>query len=134
MKVTVDTNILVRAVISDHQQQAKAATSLLRDAEVIAVPTACLCEFAWVLRRLYKIGQRDISAALQALLAAGNVVVDRPAVDAGLAVLDAGGDFADGVLAHEGIWLGGETFVSFDKTAVSLLVRQGKKATLLAYA
>jgi predicted nucleic-acid-binding protein len=49
-----------------------------------------------------------------------------------LAFLKAGGDFADGVIAHEGRWLGGETFVSFDKKAVSLLSGQGVKAKLLA--
>ena len=65
-------------------------------------------------------------------LTAVNVVVDRPAVDAGLAVLDAGGDFADGVIAYEGSLIGGETFVSFDKGAVSLLIKQARKARLLA--
>jgi predicted nucleic-acid-binding protein len=132
VKVTVDTNILVRVVMSDDQAQAEAAASVLRDAEVIAVPTSCLCEFVWVLTRLYKMGRHDVSTALHVLLAAANVVVDRPAVDAGLAVLDAGGDFADGVIAHEGSWIGGETFVSFDKAAVSILVKQGWKARLLA--
>jgi predicted nucleic-acid-binding protein len=46
-------------------------------------------------------------------------------------VLEAGGDFADGVIAYEGNWLGGETFVSFDKKAVSLLTAQGQSARLL---
>jgi predicted nucleic-acid-binding protein len=48
-----------------------------------------------------------------------------------LAVLEAGGDFADGVIAYEGAWLGGETFVSFDKKAVTLLTDQGHSARLL---
>ena len=61
-----------------------------------------------------------------------NVVVNRPAVEAGLRVLEAGGDFADGVIAYDGNWLGGETFVSFDKRAVSLIRRQGQRAQLLA--
>jgi hypothetical protein len=43
-------------------------------------------------------------------------VVNRPAVEAGLSVLDAGGDFADGVIAYDGSWLSGEVLVSFDKT------------------
>ena len=60
-----------------------------------------------------------------------NVVANRPAVEAGLSVLDAGGDFADGAIAYEGAWLGAETFVSFDKKAVCLLNRQGRRATLL---
>jgi hypothetical protein len=37
----------------------------------------------------------------------------RPAVEAGLSRLDAGGDFADGIIAYEGDWLGGEEFVVF---------------------
>jgi predicted nucleic-acid-binding protein len=66
------------------------------------------------------------------LLNASNVIVNRPAADAGLAVLNEGGDFADGLMAYEGSWLGGEVFVSFDRKAVSLLVKQGQKAKLLA--
>jgi predicted nucleic-acid-binding protein len=46
-------------------------------------------------------------------------------------MLKAGGDFADGLIAYEGAWLGGDTFVSFDKQAVSLLSDQGKRAKLL---
>jgi len=47
-------------------------------------------------------------------------VVNRPAAEAGLSLLEAGGDFADGVIAYEGRWLGADTFVSFDKKAVKL--------------
>ena len=43
--------------------------------------------------------------------AAANVEGNRPAVEAGLAAPEAGGDFTDGVIAYEGAWLGGETFV-----------------------
>ena len=46
-------------------------------------------------------------------------------------MLEAGGDFADGVIAYEGNWLGGEVFVSFDKRAVALLTVQGRPARLL---
>jgi predicted nucleic-acid-binding protein len=63
---------------------------------------------------------------------AGKVVVNRPAAELGLAVLEAGGDFADGAIAYEGAWLGGETFVSFDKQAVNLLSRQGEAARVLS--
>ena len=59
-------------------------------------------------------------------------MTNKPAVDAGLEVLDKGGDFADGAIAYEGHWLGAEEFVSFDKQAVSLLRSQGRKARLLA--
>jgi predicted nucleic-acid-binding protein len=131
MNITVDTNILVRAVVRDDEKQARTASKLLKEADLIAVSLPCLCEFIWVLRRVYNFGQQDVSAALEALLNASNVAVNRPAVDAGLAVLNEGGDFADGLIAYEGNWLGGETFVSFDKKAVSLIAKQGQQAKLL---
>lgn len=131
MKIAVDTNVLVRAVVGDDPEQAKAAASVLTEAELIAVATPCLCEFVWVLLRVYGFSVVDVAAAIRALLAAANVEVNRPAVEAGLSVLEAGGDFADGVIAYEGSWLGGETFVSFDRKAVALLSAQGVSARSL---
>ena len=131
MKVVVDTNVLVRAVVLDDPEQADAAVAVLTGAELIAVALPCLCEFVWVLLRVYGFHQADAANAIRALLAATNVEVNRPAVEAGLMVLDAGGDFADGVIAYEGKWLGGETFVSFDKKAVALLTAQGQSTRLL---
>lgn len=131
MKVVVDTNVLVRAVVLDDPAQANIAVKVLTDAELIAVATPCLCEFVWVLLRVYGFQPPDAATAIRALLAAANVEANRPAVEAGLSVLEAGGDFADGVIAYEGNWLGGETFVSFDKKAVALLASQGQPARLL---
>ena len=131
MKVAVDTNVLVRAVVRDNPAQARVATKVLTDAELIAIALPCLCEFVWVLRRVYGFQSADAATAIRALLAAANVEMNRPAVEAGLSVLEAGGDFADGVIAYEGNWLGGETFVSFDKKAVALLTAQGQLARLL---
>lgn len=131
MKVTVDTNVLVRAVVQDDPVQARVAAQVLTDAELIAVALPCLCEFVWVLRKVYGFQVSDVATAISALLAAANVEVNRPAVEAGLSALEAGGDFADGVIAYEGHWLGGETFVSFDTKAVALLAVQGKSARLL---
>lgn len=52
------------------------------------------------------------------MLAAANVETNRPTVEAGVAMPEAGGDFADGAIAYEGLWFDGETFVSFDTKAV----------------
>jgi predicted nucleic-acid-binding protein len=131
MKITADTNVLVRAVVGDDKKQARAAAKVLKGAELIAVTLPSLCEFVWVLRRIYQFGQEDVVAALEALLNVENVAINRPAADAGLLMLKAGGDFADGLIAYEGARLGGDTFVSFDKQAVSLLSDQGKRARLL---
>lgn len=60
-----------------------------------------------------------------------DVVANRPTIEAVLAVLDAGGDFADGVIAFDGHWLGGETFVSFDRKAAKLAEGQRTPTLLL---
>ena len=131
MKIAVDTNVLVRAVVRDDKMQAEAAARVLRNASLVAVAVSSLCELVWVLRGKYGLPAAEIAAAIRALLAAGNVEVDRPAVAAGLTMLEVGGDFADGVIAYEGKWLGAETFVSFDKKAVEMLTAQGVSARLL---
>ena len=131
MRVSVDTNVLVRAAVGDDPAQAQKAIQVLSEAEMVAVAMPCLCELVWVLLRVYGLKASDAAAAIRALLAANNVEVNRPAAEAGLAVLEAGGDFADGVIAYEGHWLGAETFVSFDKKAVALLAAQGQSARLL---
>lgn len=128
MKVAVDTNVLVRAVVRDDLAQANVAAKVLTDAEWVAVALPCLCEFVWVLRRVYGFPP---AAAIRALLDSANVEMNRPAVEAALSMLEAGGDFADGAIAYEGNWLGGETFVSFDKKAVTLFTEQGQSARLL---
>ena len=85
-----------------------------------------------MLRRGYKKSIPDISDAIRRLMQSANVAMNRPAIEAGLSVLDAGGDFADGVIAYEGDWLGAEEFVSFDSKAVSVLRSQGCRARLLS--
>lgn len=131
MKVSVDTNVLMRIVVRDDLQQAKRALDLLAQADVITVALPALCELAWVLRQVYRFKPADIATALRAILSVKNVVTNRAAAELGLSVLEAGGDFADGVIAFEGRWLGGETFVSFDRKAVELLRASGQPAKLL---
>jgi predicted nucleic-acid-binding protein len=131
VKIAADTNVLVRAVVRDDVEQGKIAARALKEAELIAVSSVVLCEFVWVLRRLYGFSTAEIVSAIRALLNTANVEMNRPAVETGLAILEAGGDFADGVIAYEGQWLGGETFVSFDKQPVLLLRGQGQTAKLL---
>jgi predicted nucleic-acid-binding protein len=131
MKVTADTNVLIRAAVQDDPQHARRAAKVLSEAELVAVPIPVLCEFVWVLRRGYRRSASEVSDAIRRLMRSGNVALNRPAVDAGLSALDAGGDFADGAIAYEGEWLGGAEFVSFDSKAVSLLQSQGSRARLL---
>jgi predicted nucleic-acid-binding protein len=132
MKITADTNVLVRAITEDHEEQSKIAQTALKRAEVVAISTPVLCELVWVLAQGYKISSRDIAEAIRRLINGANVAINRPAAEAGLALLDAGGDFADGVIAYDGNWLGADTFASFDKRAVKLLEAGGHAARLLS--
>jgi predicted nucleic-acid-binding protein len=131
MRVAVDTNVLVRAVVRDDKAQAEIAAKWLRDSSLLAVALSALCELVWVLSRLYGFKVAEVADAIRALTSAENVETNQAAVEAGLAMLDAGGDFADGVIAYEGRWLGAETFVSFDKKAVEMLRGAGLSARLL---
>jgi predicted nucleic-acid-binding protein len=132
MKITPDTNVLVRAIVGDDKRQSKLAQSELANADVVALALPALCELVWVLSQGYKIATVDIIEAIGRLTNSANVVVNRPAVEAGLSLLNAGGDFADGVIAYEGNWLGAETFVSFDRAAVRLVKARGAAARLLS--
>jgi predicted nucleic-acid-binding protein len=131
VKITADTNVLVRAVVRDDPEQARAADKALKGASVIALSLPCLCEFVWVLRRVYGLTAADIASAIRVLVASENVHADDDLVEAGLRILEAGGDFADAVMAEEGLRRGGDVFVSFDKKAVALLNQHGYSTRLL---
>jgi predicted nucleic-acid-binding protein len=129
MKITADTNVLVRAVVMDDPAQGATAISVLLEAETVAVTLVSLCELVCVLVRGYKRNAADVAATVRDLIE--DAVVDRPAVEAGLAVLSRGGDFADGVIAFEGRQMGGTVFASFDRNAVDLVKAMGGDARLL---
>lgn len=132
MRITPDTNVLVRAAVADDPNQARLAAEALRNAEIVAVTLPALCEFVWVLARGYRREVSEIIGAIRHLVDSATVSTDRPAVDASLAVMAAGGDFADGVIAFEGRRLGGTFFASFDRTATELIAATGGEPHLLS--
>ena len=131
MKIIADTNVLLRVVLDDDPAQSRAARGILSSTEEIIVGRHTLCELVWVLSQTYKLPKDQITQTVSALLNAKNVTTDQAAAEAGLRIVEAGADFADGVIAHEGAMAGGEEFVSFDKKAVAALAKQGVRARLL---
>lgn len=131
VKLTLDTNVLVRLATQDNPPQAAAALKVLQTASLIAVPSTALCEMVWVLIRGYRYTPEQVAHAIRTLLQVSQVVCHTPAVLAGLALLQSGGDFADGVIAFEGELMGGQEFVTFDKAAAKLLKQQKRKVRLL---
>lgn len=136
VRIAADTNLLLRAILEDEPGQAAEAQTLIERAELIAVPIPVFCELVWTMGRQYKRSTDEIAGAIDAILGVATVVTDRPAVEAGLAVLRGGGDFADGVIAWHGATLGGTVLATFDKTAVRVLETCGflaaEPATLLS--
>ena len=128
----VDTNVLVRAAIDDDQVQTRRARAVMRDAERLVIATTTLCDYVWVVSRVYRLSKADILRSIRLLVAGSNVSVDIPAVEAGLSFMEAGGDFADGVITFEGRRLGGDMFVTFDRKAAALMEKAGRSAWLLS--
>ncbi|MCL2713538.1 MAG: PIN domain-containing protein [Alphaproteobacteria bacterium] len=89
MKVTVDTNVLLRVLIPDSREQQELAAELLKAADSVAISVHSLCELAWVMERSYDAPRTGIATAIRHLLSMRNVVLNR------LALLEAGGDLAD---------------------------------------
>jgi len=131
LKLTADTNVLLRAFVEDDAAQSPIAQAELAAADLVAIPIPVLCEFVWVLTQSYGVSPATVAVKLRGMLAGANVLVDLAAAEAGLAMLDAGGDFADGVIAVQGRWLGADAFLTFDRKAARLLRSNGETVRLL---
>lgn len=127
MNVIADTNVLVRFLVADDEEQCRAAARLLEKAAEIIIPTHVFCELAWVLLSAYKHRPSQVRARIADILNSHKVAARDDEVQAGLRMLDQGGDFADGVNAYCGRIMarGPSTFASFDRQAVRLLTGQG---------
>jgi len=132
VKIVVDTNVLVRVFAKDDEVQHRLANEALEAADAVVITLPTLCELVWVLASGYRLSRAEIATVIRRLIATENAECNQPAVEVGLAVLEAGGDFADGIIAYEGRWLGAESFVSFDRKAVRILEARGEAVRLLA--
>jgi hypothetical protein len=57
-------------------------------------------------------------------LGTSTILTDRGAIEAGLAILQAGGDFTDGVISWQGAAMGADFLATRDKNAVALFLRR----------
>ena len=130
MKITADTNLLVRMATQDDQSQARVAFDIVSSADEVMVTLPCIVEFVWVLESVYSFTRDQVAVALHTLMRMGNVGAEALAIDAGMKVHAAGGDFADGVIAAAGVSMGADTFVSFDRKAVGRVKAIGMSAEL----
>lgn len=123
--IGLDTNVLVRFLVQDDQDQARAATALiggLTEAEPGYVCREVLVELVWVLERAYGLGRPDIARALDGLLEAKELVIeagDRVAL-ATDRYRKGGPGFADQMVALAGQGAGCHETATFDRKAAGI--------------
>ena len=125
MTKALDTNVLLRLVIADEPEQARAAENVVRSAANAGTPLLInlmvMCEFAWVLRRSYGYSKPEIADCIETLADSPALIFQEPALVARATQwLRAGGDFADAIIAGLNRDLGAEATLTFDKTALRL--------------
>lgn len=112
--IAVDTNILVRFLTRDDEQQYQKAYRVFSNSERIFISATVILETEWVLRFSYHFSVEKIVYALSGLLSLNNVKVDnKEDVITALQWHRQGMDFADAL--HLVGSSHADTFVSFDK-------------------
>jgi predicted nucleic-acid-binding protein len=111
--IPIDTNLVVRYLLRDDEEQAQRTRSLLT-CNRIALSKTVLLECEWVLRSRYRLSWAEIGRGLRAVAELSHSVVeDEEAVARALDWADAGLDFADALhLASAG---DADAFASFDQ-------------------
>ena len=119
----LDTNVLVRLLVSDDPEQARRAAAYIE--RYCTSETPCwlnrvvLCELVWVLDRAYGYGRIEIATALEALLRTAQFKTEESDIAwAALHAYRAGADFADVVIALTNQRSGCEATATFDGKAM----------------
>ncbi|MEZ5539052.1 MAG: type II toxin-antitoxin system VapC family toxin [Pseudomonadales bacterium] len=110
--IAIDTNVLVRLLVTDNPAQSKASQKLFAS-ENIFIPDTVLLEAEWVLRAAFDLQPADICTAFRRICGLPNVVLNNARLVA--QVIDwheAGFDFADAF--HLALSLDHEAFKTFD--------------------
>jgi predicted nucleic-acid-binding protein len=115
----LDTNVVVRLLVLDDENQCRRAEQILRRAVAAGgawVATIVLVETAWVLRAAYKFDRATTAAALRRLLSVEGVRVEEEvAVLRGLDAFEAGpADFSDYLILEAASRAGALPLWTFD--------------------
>lgn len=111
--IALDTNVVVRFLVRDDEEQARRARALI-DAGPVLLPATVVLETAWVLRAAYGRTREEIAAALKDFVALPTVEPrPREAVLRALAWHRGGMDAADAL--HLASSEGAKAFATFDR-------------------
>jgi len=121
--IGLDTNVFIRYIVQDDEQQAQLATDVIENQCSVENPAfineITLCEIVWVLKRAYHYDKSIILAVLKQLLSGSEVYISSH-VDAWEAYADyetGNADFSDYFIARINKKMGCPFTFSFDKKA-----------------
>ena len=103
--IAVDTNVLLRYLLRDDDEQAKRAYLLIRGAATVLVTDVVLAETVWTLMgRRYRASKSDIISVIEGLLDEPRVRFENDAVvwRALQAYRDTDAGFADALIVYKG--------------------------------
>lgn len=122
--IGLDTNILVRYIVHDDEEQAAQASELmeqLTEPEPGYVTMVVLAELYWVLTRAYQTDRPSVLAVLQRLLETRELVVEQAdTVRMALGRAVDGADFADALIGELSRAAGCHYTATFDRNAAKL--------------
>lgn len=122
--IGADTNVLIRYLVQDDPAQSTAASALFGSFTVESpgyLSVTVLVETFWVLKRAYKISQKEIANVLNDLASSEELVVEQSDLVRQAARLAAEGyDFADALVALNGRERGCDYTATLDEKASEL--------------
>ena len=122
----LDTNVLVRFLVRDHEAQFERARRLIKREvgaqEKVFVSLPVLLETEWVLRSRFGLRKNQIMSAISGLLDAAEIELeDEPTIEEALYLwTDSTADFADCMIGVHHRRLGCRATATFDAGAVEL--------------
>lgn len=122
--IGLDTNVLVRFLTQDDPEQGRLASDLVAGLSEVDPGYVCrevMVELVWVLERAYRLSRPEIADALDALLAARELMIEA-ADRVGLAAQryrQGGAGFADQMIALAGQGAGCRSTATFDRKAAA---------------
>lgn len=117
----VDTNVLVRYLLEDDEDQASRARAAIAEGTVFVSRTVLL-ETAWVLGKFYRLPAHRVVSGLRKLLGLRQIVVQEPlAVEQALEWVESGMDIADAFHLIEAS--GCMAFLTFDRDMIRSAAR-----------
>jgi predicted nucleic-acid-binding protein len=123
LRKTIDTNVLVRALVDERNEQSRIAGACLTS-EFVHVPVTVMLETEWVLRSGFGLDRESVCNLLASIMSLPNVEIDlRETVGSAIIAHRVGFDFADAL--HLQMANGSECFLTFDQKLLKLAVKLG---------